>query len=166
VCSEQRPRYFVSWFRFQQQDGYLLWINRVDSEGLWTDAEQRVPVFSSPQKVVERARQLNLQLESKAPLLLDFDSVANWLDNPRKMPPRDSLGAWSMFDDLSVSIGKVFLGNVKAPVRNRVFDLLYLTGGIWRSESTITGPRQERKVLHRILRQGFRLWNKHVYWAD
>ena len=162
----EQARYFVLWFRHRQQNGYMLWIEKPEAETLWTDNSQRAVVFRSERQVVELARQLAIVLEPGSPQLIDLDVVANWLDHPEKMPPPESLAAWSLFDDLGCSVRKLFTGNVKAPVRNRVFELLYATAKVWRTPLPIVWPRQERNVLRRILRQGFRLWNKYVYWPE
>lgn len=159
-------KYFISWFRFNRQDGYMLWAENAESEYYWSDDNQRVLAFKSKEQVVALAQQLGIKLEDGQPLLVNLDVVADWLNAPQKKPPIETLAVWGAFDDLSQSIGEVFTGNVKAPVRNRVFDLLYASAGPWRSPVSVVWPRQERKVLHRILNQGLRLWRKHVIWAE
>lgn len=156
-------KYYISWVRFHQQDGYMLWIENPESECLWSNSLKRVPVFKIRERVVELAQQLNVELEKNDPHLVDLDIVVNWLVNTEKMPPKGLLSAWNLFSDLSQTTGEIFIGNIKAPVRNRVFDLLYVTNGLWRSDLPIVWPRHERKVLRRILQQGFRLWEKYTY---
>ncbi|MBF9220991.1 hypothetical protein [Hymenobacter ruricola] len=162
--------YHVLWARFKRQDMYLLWIAGLEKEYFWTFDNQRVPAFRSRDKIIALAREQGLPLKTEQPQLHDLDSVAAWMDNPEKMPPANSLIVWNAFSDLGQSIGKPFDGDTKAPVRNRVFELLYATDGIWQRlgyrSIPAVWPRQERKVLRRILLQGFRLWRKHVYWAD
>ncbi|MFD2718466.1 hypothetical protein ACFST9_07050 [Hymenobacter monticola] len=163
--------YYIFWARYKRKDMYLLWREGLEEkDSFWTSDNQLVPAFRSSEKIVELAKKQHLSLNAEPPKLLDFDAVASWMDNPEKMPPAASLEAWNIFTDVSQSAGKPFDGDTKSPVRNRVFELLYVTAGIWRRPGhpwgPVVWPRQERKVLRRILLQGFRLWNKHVYDAD
>ncbi|MDQ2771250.1 MAG: hypothetical protein M3Y54_12205 [Bacteroidota bacterium] len=159
-------KYYIAQVRLHQQDGYLLWVEKPEVEYLWANERNLAPAIKSPQKVEELAQQQGFPLEVNQPQLLNLDAVERWMHKPEKIPPPDCLGAWNMFNDLSRGINKGFAGDTKGPVRNRVFDLLYLTSGIWRNQALAVWSRQERKVLHRTLRQGFRLWSKHVYWAE
>jgi hypothetical protein len=164
--------HYVFWARFKRQDMYLLWKEGLenDPDTFWTDDNQKIPACRSKERVAELAQNQGLLLKNQAPERVDFDAVVAWMDNPKKIPPAAALMVWNIFTDLSKSIGKSFDGDTKSPVRNRVFDLLYVTDGIWGRLGYPSGPpvwpRQERKMLRRTLLQGFRLWNKHVYWAD
>ena len=96
---------------------------------------------------------------------------------PETVPCDECLTAWNLFDDLSTGIEREFAGNRKGPVRNRVYDKLFfgseVVGVNQQGKAEITGPHtrpwipkwrlQERKVLRRILRQGFWLWQKYTY---
>jgi hypothetical protein len=162
--------HYVFWARFKRQDMYLLWAVGLEKEYFWACDNQKIPTFRSKERVIDFAQNQGLLLKDEPPGLIDFDEVVFWMDNPEKMPPAAALLVWNAFTDLSRTIERPFDGDTKSPVRNRVFELLYVTDGIWRrlgiNSATAVWPRQERKVLRRVLLQGFRLWNKHVYWAD
>ena len=123
------PKYYIARFRLHQQEGYLLWVEKPEVEYLWANERNVAPAYRSPQKVEALAQQHGFPLEINQPQLLNLDTVESWLGIPEKMPPPDCLGAWSMFDDLSRGINTCFAGNTEGPVRNRVYDLLYLPSG-------------------------------------
>lgn len=162
-------KYYVAWVRLHQQDRYLLWMERPESEALWADAAGRVPSFGSVAELRTLASSIDKGLEDQTPILLDFDPVLAWLANPAKQVPADAcLGAWNLFDDLASGTGAAFLGRRRGPVRNRVYDKLYNGSGLWQISSAEARQAQhwrqeERRTLRRVLRQGFRLWQKYVY---
>lgn len=159
-------RYYIAKFRFQQLDGFVLWVEKPEVKFLWSNEKRQVPVFRNPEDAAQLGQRLGFNLEITVSRLVDLDVVAKWLDKPEKMPPQDSLAAWNMFADLGAEIEKSFIGNAKGLVRNRVFDLLYASFGPWSNSIIAVWPRQELNMLRRVVRQGFCLWDKHVCWVD
>jgi hypothetical protein len=165
MAQEAGWKYFVSWIRWQGQDGYALWLDTPNKEWYWTDAHRRVPLFATTKEVAELALQLNYKLEDNKPVLQDLDSAWNWMQHPNKLPNDHCLAAWHLFSDLGAGIGVPFSGDTHAPTRDRVFDLLYAYHGPWLSNKP-AWKLQERKVLKRILQEGFRMWQKYAYWSN
>ncbi|WP_139920633.1 hypothetical protein [Hymenobacter sp. DG01] len=159
-------KYYISWYRWQAQDSYTLWLTMPYEDALWADEMGRVPLFATPGEVRILAERLGVTVEGEAPRMHDFDAVAHWMMHSNRLPPRECLIAWNAFDDLSSGVGHEFAGNRKAPVRNRVFDLLYAQSGLWKITAEPIWRLQERKVLRRILQQGFRLWQRYTYQAS
>ena len=175
----ERVSFFVNWVRWQGQDGYALWMDQPNKELYWTDAQGNIPVFSTIEGVRVLTTELGVPLRTDPPGLCDFDVVWEWLQQPRKRPPQECLTIWGLFSDVGTATGTPFDGDRKSPVRNRVFDKLYLNDGIiqlnqqgrmeFRNAHTkpwIPGWRpEERRRLKRALQQGFRLWKKFTYRA-
>jgi hypothetical protein len=173
-------KYYVSWFRWQAQDGYALWLTMPYEDALWADSCGKVPVFSSLEDVEAFAARLGLSVEQEPLRLQNLDAVIPWMRELWEVVPcNECLTAWNMFDDLSSGIAKEFIGNRKGPARNRVYDKLFFGSGVvginQQGRAELTGPHtrpwipkwrlQERKVLRRVLQQGFRLWKKYTYRA-
>ena len=175
-------KYYVAWVRLHQQDGFLLWVARTESEALWTDPTGRVPSFGSLAELRALTDSLGVGLNAPPPAPIDFDPVLAWLANPTKQVPANAcLSAWNLFDDLASGTGAAFWGRRRGPVHNRVYDKLFYGSGLWgvdaqgharlRGEGvpmktwTPTCRSTRRNVLRRVLRQGFRLWQKYVYAA-
>lgn len=173
-------KYYVAWVRLHQHDQFLLWMERPESEALWTDHAGRVPSFGSVGELRTLAASINESLVAETPILLDFDPVLAWLANPAKQVPAEAcLGAWNLFDDLASGTSAAFLGHRRGPIRNRVYDKLFWGSGTFgvdgegqmrlRGEGvpikmwTPVWRKEERRTLRRVLQQGFRLWAKYVY---
>lgn len=171
-------QFFVSWVRWQGKDSYLLWLTADEKDMYWPDADKRIPAFATASEVIELGQCLGVQVVTEEPRLQNLDAVWEWLEQPKKLPPKECLTAWHAFSDLSSGIQGAFSGDTKSPVRNRLFDKLYLNDGIFQINQhgridyrgASTKPwvpcwtLQERKVLKRVLQEGFRMWQKYVYW--
>ncbi|MBO3269041.1 hypothetical protein [Hymenobacter defluvii] len=173
----EKATFYGSWVRWEGKDRYALWIDTPDKEFYWTDSQGRIPFFSTKDEVVTLAAKLGVQVYVEKLIMHDLDLVRQWLQQTQKLPPKESLAIWGMFSDVGTGVGNLFDGDRKSPVRNRVFDKLYLNDGIiqinqegrmeFRNATTKPWiPRwrlQERKMLKRCLQQGFRLWQKYTY---
>lgn len=164
--------YRVLW---QQREGFLLWLDRPDPERevLWTDAENRVPIFETYQQLSFFVLGLGGELETQATPFTNLDAAAAWLANRIEQPIAECLRVWNLFDDLAASVQEVFLGNERSPKRNRVFDLLYAANGPylnseivvpWRMVGPLQWQPEEMDSLRRILTQGLALWQQNTYW--
>ncbi|OWP64510.1 hypothetical protein CDA63_03840 [Hymenobacter amundsenii] len=178
---EEKAGFFVSWLRWQRQDGYSLWIEWPEREQYWADARGNVPLFATSEEVGLLATKLGVQIYVQAaePGMIDLDCVWQWLQQPQKRPPKECLAIWNTFSDVGSGVSVPFDGDRKSTVRNRVFDKLYFNDGIFQinqdGKADFHGPhtkpwipgwkREERKKLQRSLKQGFRLWQKHTYRA-
>ncbi|WP_227768565.1 hypothetical protein [Hymenobacter sp. 15J16-1T3B] len=164
-------KYYPAWVRVHQRDRFLLWVERPENEGLWTDPQGRVPSFDNMAELAVLAGLLGVSLAVHQPELINFDSVRAWLEKPAKQVPcNECLAVWNLFDDLASGTGAAFLGSRRGPVRNRVFDKLYDCAGFWRislvqARQAKQWRKEERTKLRRVLEQGFRLWQKYVYRA-
>ncbi|OON68571.1 hypothetical protein [Hymenobacter sp. CRA2] len=147
-------------------------MERAESEALWPDATGRVPSFDNLEQLIKLTEAIGVRLEPQPPELTNFDLVLTWLANPAKqVPVKACLDAWNLFDDLASGAGAAFIGRRRGPVRNRVYDKLYDGSGLWQISPTEARQarqarhwrQEERRTLHRVLRQGFRLWQKYVY---
>jgi hypothetical protein len=110
------------------------------------------------------ARQHGYNLATEEPVLHDLDTVAEWLNNVEKCPPRECLAVWNLFDDVGAGVGEPFAGSFKTPARDQVFDLLYADSGPWQRPAKVTWLSVERLLLRDLLTQGFALWQKHACW--
>lgn len=162
---KQDKHYFISWVRWQEQDGYALWINMPEKELFWADAHRRIPLFSTPDEVESLASGIGVQLRPERPVKQDLDECWRWLQQTHKQPSAACLAAWNVFSEVAASTADFFTGDHRVPLRNQVFDLLYAYYGPWHSAKP-AWTLQQRKALRRILRPGFRLWQKYVYLVE
>jgi hypothetical protein len=151
---------------WQQVDGFLLWQNIPEParEAVWADEQGCVPLFRTSDALAVFARQHSHDLAAEEPVLHDLDTVAEWLNNIEKRPPRECLAVWNLFDDMGAAVGESFSGSFKTTARDQVFDLLYTDSGPWQRPAKVTWPFAERLLLRDLLTQGFALWQKHACW--
>jgi hypothetical protein len=72
---------------------------------VWADEQGRVPLFKTSVDLAVFARQHGHELAAEEPVLHDLDSVAEWLNNVEKRPPRECLAVWNLFDDVGAGVG-------------------------------------------------------------
>ena len=123
--------YYVTWYRIEGVDRYLLWRNGGDDhDGVLVDDSRRVPSFRTPDEAERAARRLGLHFCEEKPLLIDLDVVVGWLAKPQAEDIDCSalLGAFNLFWDVSLSIGVIgseFLALKQEAVENKVYDRLF-----------------------------------------
>jgi hypothetical protein len=173
-------KFYTSRVQWQGQDNYLLWLTAEEKDMYWPDNDGQVPAFATAVEVVALTKQLSIDMYGQEPVLQNLDVVWEWLQQPAKRPPKECLMAWHIFSDLSSGVQYPFSGDAKSLLRNRLFDKLYLNDGIFQinqhrkldfrnsntEPSVPSWTLQERKVLKRILQEGFRMWHKYVYWSN
>lgn len=173
----EEMQFYVIWMRRQRQNIYSLWVTTLDKDFFWTDNQGNIPLFITSDEVSELAKRIGAQAYAEKLAMHDLDLVWQWLQQSQKLPPKETLAIWNMFSDVGTGVGNPFDGDRKSPVRNRVFDKLYLNDGIIQinqqgrmdfhnADTKPWIPRwrlQERKMLKRCLQQGFRLWQKYTY---
>jgi hypothetical protein len=158
-------KYYPCQVRWQQADGFLLWVDKPEPEreALWVDRQSKVPVFETKDELISFAHAQGFKLEKLDAETTDLDYVIAWSSNPGARPIKECLHVWSLFDDLSAGVGELFIGNKKGHSRNRVFDLLY-DSFFWNPTVPPKWQPKDVELLGRILNQGLALWEKHTYW--
>ncbi|GAB2874667.1 hypothetical protein [Hymenobacter ruber] len=168
-------RYYPYHVRWQQREGFLLWLDRPEPEreSLWVDAQNSVPIFETYQQLNSFVLGLGQELESQVNKPTNLDAVADWLAHGTEQPVEECLGAWNLFDDLSAGVQKPFVGNAHNPKRDQVFDMLYAKNGPYLNSEIdvpwhLNGPMQWKleslNTLRYILTQGLGLWKQSTYW--
>lgn len=104
---------YACWYRLDSLDGYLIWHSGAESswdDGVYVDAEGRVPAFPTLAAVQAFAAEIGIALEPEEPLLHELDIVARWLDNPEPaaIDCVACLEAWNLFGDVARSVDAEF----------------------------------------------------------
>lgn len=154
--------YYGCWYRLGGVDRYLIWFSS-GRDGVFVDANQKIPNFLSLDALTEYAMQQGISIEMEEPNLHDLDKLEHWLrsGNALTVDCHHLLGAWNLFDDVSRSCAGRFDSNRK--LTNRIYKTLF-----WGSNLPAVTPEGECfvpvwtkgqiKIMRRTLRAGLSLF--------
>jgi hypothetical protein len=174
MVEQDNRKHFVSWYRLDGQDRYLLWWSGDYNDAVWVDANRQIPVFKTIEQAQAFARQhaIPVKIDESGPL--NLDGVKQWLRNTRR--PVDTevcLTGWNFFVDVAEGTGCRFAGQrgeTRKAWRGKVYDKLFFgtsTGMLLAPEGA---PRYEprwnkteKKFIAKVLTQGLYIFRQHVY---
>ncbi|GGF23842.1 hypothetical protein [Hymenobacter cavernae] len=169
--------YFISWYKLDREDGYLLWKTGDATDAIYTDADGRIPSFGSISQITEFAKESGITLVHEEPRLQNLDWAKNWLKNPRVfIDCRACLTAWNFFLDVAEGTSRRFAGQSgerRQAWRGKIYDKLFFgtsTGMLLAPPETPPyKPRwnkDERKFIAKVLTQGMQIFRRYVYWVE
>jgi hypothetical protein len=157
--------YFACWFRLDGGSRYLIWFSvesaGSDLDGVFVDAEGRVPIFRTLAELERFAVAQGLDLVKEEPILIDLDAAYAWLRWPtrdvRRIHTRgELLAAWNLCSDLSRSVDGGF-----APLDLESAATLPIWHELLMCEKTHWSSA-ELRILRRVLRQGLTLFRERI----
>jgi hypothetical protein len=97
--------YFPLWYRFNSEDGYLIWISD-EKDSVVVEAGGFIPTFKDHSFLRQYADTNHYSLQSGEPILHDLDCVAAWTKSPAEpVNCEEALAAWNLFGDVAASVG-------------------------------------------------------------
>ncbi|TGE23777.1 hypothetical protein E5K00_00755 [Hymenobacter aquaticus] len=171
--AQDNRKYFVSWYRLDGQDRYLIWWTGDYNDAVWVDAKRQIPVFTTIGQAQDFARQRGIPLETAEPELQNLDWVKHWLQHPTSaINTEECLMGWNFFIDVADGTGRPFAGQrgkIRKAWRGKIYDKLFFgtsTGMLLAPEGTARYiPRwnkAEKKFLAKVLTQGLRIFREHM----
>jgi len=169
-------QFYVSWYRLDGQDRYLLWWTSDQTDAVWVDAAGQIPTFETIAQAQAFEQQLGMPVKDEKPILQDLDLVKQWLRKPTSQIDAEvGLMGWNFFTDAAEGTGRRFAGQrgkVRRAWRGGVYDKLFFgtsTGMLLAPAGT---PRyvpqwnkDELKFIAKVLTQGMKIFRRHVYLA-
>ena len=176
MAEQEDKKYYISWYRLDGQDRYVLWWTSDITDATWADAAGRIPVFEAKWEVKDFARQLEVLLEEQEPQLQDLDVAKRWLKNIKKpIDCEECLVAWNFFVDAAEGTNRRFdgqRGSIRKVWRGKIYDKIFLgtsTGMLLAPPGMLayhpTWNRDERRFIAKVLTQGMKIFRHHVYQA-
>ncbi|MDQ4139674.1 MAG: hypothetical protein M3142_04045 [Bacteroidota bacterium] len=170
-------RYYATWFRLNQADRYLIWINKFgeidEPEEVLLNVQSRIPVFNCEMDLAVYAKSKNLKIENETPILHNLDAVEEWLQQPdSSIDCNDCLAAWNLFTDVAYTLNLTFNGDKHARLRNKIYDKLFWGNNIFVGDPILGHPSGEFYIpqwspaeirkLAKILKQGLKLFRRYI----
>lgn len=171
---QDNRKYYVSWYRLDSQDQYLLWWTGDYNDAVWVDANRQVPVFTTIGQARAFAQQQGIPLEKEEPILQNLDWIQHWLRNPAiAIDTEACLTGWNFFTDVADGTGRPFAGQrgeIRKAWRGKIYDKLFFgtgTGMLLAPEGTPryepSWNKAEKKFIAKVLMQGLRIFRQHIY---
>ncbi|QMU28030.1 hypothetical protein [Adhaeribacter radiodurans] len=170
-----KKNYYACWFRLDQVDQYLIWINKSNSdpEEVLLDGQGRVQVFKSELNLVKYAKTKGIKIKKEEPILHNLDAVEEWLQQPNNnINCDDCLAAWNLFTDVAYSLKLTFNGDKIGRLRNRIYDKLFWGNNDFVGDPILGHPSGQFYIpewspaevckLAKILKQGFKLFRSKL----
>jgi hypothetical protein len=109
---------------------YIIWISDEIDEVL-VNNDQKVIAFKSEDLLLE-CWQKHISKKYNEPTTYSIYKLQQWLINPHfEFDGNEFLNLWNLFTDLSESVKKVFIGDIKDEVRKVLYDKLFDTSGLF-----------------------------------
>ncbi|WP_115371532.1 hypothetical protein [Adhaeribacter pallidiroseus] len=175
---EKIKKYYACWFRLNQADKYLIWIDKEnpeidEPEEVFVNEQGRIPVFTSETELARYAELIGVEIENQEPGLINFDAVEEWLQEPNSyIDCPECLNAWNLFIDVAYPLKLTFNGDKLNRLRNRIYDKLF-----WGNNDFVGCPNlghpsgdyyfpewspAEVRKLVKILKQGLKLFRRYT----
>lgn len=173
--AQDNRKYYVSWYRLDGQDCYLLWWTGDENDAVWVDANRRIPVFKTIEQAQTFAQAQTIPLEKVEPDLLNLDWVKQWLQHPASaIDPEECLTGWNFFIDVADGTGRPFAGQRgtynRGTWRGKRYDKLFFGTSAGMMLASEGAPRYEprwnkteRKFLAKVLTQGLSIFRQQTY---
>lgn len=171
-------KYYACWFRLNQADKYLIWIDKENSvnderEEVFIDKQGRIPVFTSEMDLAAYAKFMEIEIENQEPGLINFDAVEEWLQEPNSyINVISCLDAWNLFIDVAYPLKLTFIGDKHNRLRNRIYDKLFWGTNHFVGDPILGHPSgdlyfpdwsdAEVRKLAKILKQGLKLFRRYT----
>jgi hypothetical protein len=116
--------YFILWYQINRQDNYLIWFSG-ETDGVYAE-NGKIPTFGSKKFLRKFTESKNVELVVEEPILHNFDSVKDWLnDATREINANDFLAIWNLIGDIANTLKLEFLGNAKDDLTQTLYSKLF-----------------------------------------
>ncbi|HEX8530480.1 MAG TPA: hypothetical protein VF646_10670 [Cytophagales bacterium] len=157
--------YFALWFRLDQTDGYLIWIQD-DQDSVLVEVDLLIPVFRSESSLALYAKERSIEIVDEEPVLHDLDAIREWLSKPdQHIDCHEFLAAWNLFTDVSTGTERKFTGSKKDKLTSKLYDKLFFGNNL----PAVTPPNEyyipqwqeaERQRLFEVMTEGLQLFER------
>jgi hypothetical protein len=159
--------YYISWYRLNQKDAYLIWFSTNDDDGVFVDNNGFVPNFESQENLIDFAKTHEINLKIEEPLLHNLDILKTWLEdsNNVEIDCVEFLNLWNLFDDVSNSTNGGFNSDRKLTMK--IYEKLF-----WGNNLPSVTPegksyepiwsKKELKIIRETLTLGFQMFRDKV----
>ncbi|MDJ1473827.1 hypothetical protein [Xanthocytophaga flava] len=163
--------FFAIWFRLDQKDRYLIWIQD-ETDQVLVETDVLIPVFNSETALANYAGKKLIEIVNEEPLFCNLDYISNWIIQPdNSIDCQMFLSTWNLFMDIASAINRSFTGNEKDKLTNKVYDKIFYGNNL--PSVTPEGKyyipvwtKSERQRLMQIMSEGITLLRRNLKEID
>lgn len=159
--------YYPISVKYKGETSYSIWFTG-QSEGLVCKAD-RLVTFPDLTSLAAYAKDGGFSLSATLHKAYDLDALADFISDEDRYADAAALDCWSLFADLSASLGKPFAGGGNSFILNDIYEKLCLAGidfdGI-ADEEDETDDRfdltpEEESMTKAVLKTGIELYDRY-----
>ncbi|MGM9681769.1 MAG: hypothetical protein ACI3XR_09725 [Eubacteriales bacterium] len=159
--------YYPISVKYKGETAYAVWFTG-QSEGLVCEGGKLL-TFSDLTSLVTYAKDSGFSLSATLHKTYDLDALADFISDEDRYADSAALDCWSLFADLSASLGKPFAGGGNSFILNDIYEKLCMAGidfeGI-ADEDDETDDRfdltpEEESMTKAVLKTGIELYDRY-----